>query len=313
MAIYKAEVKSVTDETDGERIKVRLLPSDQYVKDEDLPYAFPLLPKTFRTKPKVGECVLIITEDNNSQDSQRYYIGPVISQPQFMDYDSYILSATSLLKGSLKRPEKAPSLNPNTYGCFADDEEVAVYSRGDTDVILGNKDIRIRCGARKTNDTDGGFQFNRLNPSYLKLTQHDGQLIDKSSSTATLVAENINLLSVNGNPGFDLTNRNGQITDEEMNNIIEKAHALPYGDVLIDFLQMFLQMFKSHTHKYANMPPCPDDNSKKLDMKYGMGTGEYSSNDYTGSQTQESKRYENVMKTFSGLGEKILSKNVRIN
>lgn len=313
MSVYKAEVKSIIDNTDGDRIKVKLLPADQYLNDDQLPYAFPLLPKTFRTKPKVGECVLIFTEVEGNQNSQRYYVGPVISQPQHMDYDDFVLGATTLLSGSVKQAEKAPSLNPESKGCFANEDEVAIYSRGDTDIILSNQDIRIRCGARKCDKINKNFTFNRESPSYLKLAQHEDPLIDETRSSATLVAGTINLLSTEGTPYFDLTNRDKQITDEEMNNIIEKAHALPYGDVLVDFLQMFLQMFKSHTHKYANMPPCPDDNSKKLDMKYGMGSGEYTANDYTGSQSQASKRYENVSKTFSGLGAKLLSKNIRIN
>ena len=100
-----------------------------------------------------------------------------------------------------------------------------------------------------------------------------------------------------------------------MKRIIQDAHALPYGDELVKFLTMFLQMFKSHTHKYANLPPCPDDASKKLDMKYGTGTGEYSSLDYDYSNSSvvtamlsfqfipKKERVKILRKIYNGLNE----------
>ena len=42
-----ARVVSVYDEYDGDRIKARLLPADQYKTDENLVYAFPIIPKMF--------------------------------------------------------------------------------------------------------------------------------------------------------------------------------------------------------------------------------------------------------------------------
>lgn len=324
MALYIAEVREVYDDADGERIRVRLLPADgrkRWEKTSDnLTYAFPLLPKMLHVKPKVGESVLVLTIDDDNQYSQAFYIGPIISQPQYMNFDAHVMGSGALLNGRYWSPAKAPSTNPKTKGSYADDDEIAVYGRRDTDIILGDKDLRIRCGARKFNSDDTNFEYNQKNPSYLKLIEHENVINrvggNDSTTSASIVADEINLLSHNGNGATSsLASQEGEIKDDDvMKDIIEKAHVLPYGDVLVDFLTMFLQMFKSHTHKYANMPPCPDEASKKLDIKYGSGSGEYNDRQYDYSRgTEVQNRFEDVSKTFSGLGEKLLSKHVRIN
>ena len=54
------QVIDVYDETDGERIKVKLSPEDDNRDIKDIPYAHPLLPKLIHIKPKIGETVLIV-------------------------------------------------------------------------------------------------------------------------------------------------------------------------------------------------------------------------------------------------------------
>ena len=59
------------DDASALRIKVRL-DSDRNTTDEMLPYAFPLLPKTMQSVPKVGEGVFVFTAKINENDSQRH-------------------------------------------------------------------------------------------------------------------------------------------------------------------------------------------------------------------------------------------------
>ena len=99
---------------------------------------------------------------------------------------------------------------------------------------------------------------------------------------------------------------------ESLQKIINEAHVLPYGDVLVDFLMGFLQMFKSHTHKYNNDRPCEDDYSKIFDSEFGRGSRNNQTTDYI-EQINGSSPIENVSSTFKGLYDKLLSKNVRIN
>lgn len=320
MNLYISEVLDIDDigkdgqVTDGERIRAAVMPYDRNRDVNEIPWAFPLLPKMLHVKPKVGESVLVFVMGDLNGQGQRFYVGPIISQPQFMQFDSYIGGSSRLLDNATLGPEAAPSIDANTEGSYADAEDIAIYGRRDTDIILGDDDLLIRCGARKFKTNGSGFTFNKKNPSFIKLTEHRNRLIDDSETTTTVVADDINLISNNGSPYFNTTERDGQISDEEMNKIIEQAHVLPYGDILVDFLQMFLQMFKAHTHKYPGLPPCPDDASKKLDMKYGTGTGEYDDRQYDYSRGVDlNTRFEDTSKTFKGLGEKLLSKHVRIN
>ena len=45
-----------------------------------------------------------------------------------------------------------------------------------------------------------------------------------------------------------------------MNEIISKAHPLPFGDRLIEFLDIFRKAFNAHTHAYSGLPPVQDIN-----------------------------------------------------
>jgi hypothetical protein len=101
-------------------------------------------------------------------------------------------------------------------------------------------------------------EFNNLTPSFIKLKQHDTQFSNNTTTTATIVSENINLISTVGTPEFNVSDVNESISDEEMAKIIETAHQLPYGDKLVDFLKLLLKAFNSHTHNYHNLPPIPD-------------------------------------------------------
>ena len=329
--IYIGEVIDIEDPQGGDRIKVRLRPGDKWKNDEEVDYAFPLLPKHLHVKPKVGEAVLVICAIDGIQATQRYYIGPIISQPQDMYYDDYQFGATALLQRSLAKPQQSIAQDATATGALAKPDEIAIYSRQNSDVILSNNDVRIRCGSRllttvSNPETSDNIKFNVKNPSFIKLKYHETPLINKyqlqskeSMSTATIVADEIALLSHKSkNPMFgsgEFVDKNEQITDENLQKVIDEAHVLPYGDVLVDFLMGFLQMFKSHTHNYNNDTPVEDDYAKTFDLQFGRGTrGEKNktqANDYL-TKTNGVK-VEMVGNTFSGLYDKLLSKNVRIN
>ena len=214
-------VISVTDPNDGCRIKARILTDDDGLSDSDLPYAFPLLPKMVHITPKVGEAVIIITPKMENVEGQRYYIGPIIHQSQFMDYDGFI-SATSLHDGGSKS-SVLPSLrqSPNAIGALCNVEDISFKGRGDSDIILREKEMLLRCGVRLTDNADKQkVIFNKTNPTYIKLKYHDKQLNDRSKSSATIVSERINLIGTNSSDYFNVSDNNELITDEVMNKII---------------------------------------------------------------------------------------------
>jgi hypothetical protein len=254
------QVIDVNDNTDGQRIKVRLSPEDDRKSDDQIPFAFPLLPKLVHIKPKVGELVLVILTEVNNGYSNRYYIGPIISQPQFMYKDDFLINAMSLYPGAFKEPDVAPSTNAESHGSLAGDDDIAIYGRNKSDIILTDDDVRIRCGSRLKNSTEkGGLSFNRLDPAFIHLKHSDtkrGNDEDKYRSTATIVADKINLIGNLSNEPFRTTDKKHMIDDNEMQKIIDRAHELPYGDILIDFLKLFVNAFANHVHPYPGLPPC---------------------------------------------------------
>jgi hypothetical protein len=289
--VYIGKVISITnDENDGERIKVRIKNVDD--RTNDLADAFPLLPKMFHVKPKVGEAVFVICSDE-SPNSQRYYLGPIISQYQNMYKDYYDFGATKLMggRGTLNT---AVGNTPKTHGAFAAPDDIAIYGRKNSDIILGDSDIKIRCGAHLVNKLDTtDIGFNKTNPSFIKLKYHESPLDVKKpywngsdfeykggsqlESSVNIVAQEINLISTDsGDPYLNTANTgiknsntendgNESIKDEDLAKFIQEAHPLPYGDTLIKFLYVFVQAFKNHTHRYHQMTPVPDITYNNLD------------------------------------------------
>lgn len=263
------KVFSVSDDTDSDLIKVRFRPEDDKIgKVEDLPDCFPLLPKMFWVKPKVGEAVLVFTTKTDDGSSQRYYIGPIISQTHKMHNDPYD-TAISYTSGAILGPDIAPSTNPDTHGAYPKEQSVALRGRGDCDVEINDDDLRLRCGVKISNseldkntkywkkkNTSNDSVFNKKNPAYMKLKYHRNE--KDYATSATIVADKINLVTHNIGR-FNLTDRDDLISDQTMNEIIEKAHQLPYGDILIEFLEIFRKAFVSHVHPYPGLPPCSTD------------------------------------------------------
>lgn len=275
--IKVAQVLSVDDSAGGLRIKAKL---EQDKNIDKIPWALPLLPKTFQSVPKVGESVLIITAMSNNKQSQRFYIGPLISQRQNHEYDPYDYgkdSAASLLQGGFVSPLELISNFAETYGSFPNTNDVAIVGRGGEDIILkenkpsNSEEIDIRCGIRlepinPTDDLNGKVVFNEENPAYIQLKYMNGltKNIKQSSnefdeqdgsSAVNIVADKINIISHKDDERHNLTDRNTLIKENELSDIMEKLHEVPYGDLLVKFLNIFVTAFLTHVHPHAGMPP----------------------------------------------------------
>lgn len=259
--VREAKVISVDDKTDGDRIKVLLIPED--VNEKVTEYVKPLLPKMLHIKPKVGESVYIVTAMANDGHSQRYYIGPIITQPTHMEYEPYFIDSATLNSGYAVKPDEAPTMNPKTNGAFPKETDVSIEGRKNAGLQITDNDIRTKAGVKvSSKTTPRDVSFNRKNPAYSLIRYNDepqktndGQ---KYNSTASIVADKINLISTNSKDGYNVTDPDDLISDEEMKKIIEKAHKLPYGDVLIEFLNLFRNAFLTHTHPFAGLPTTPD-------------------------------------------------------
>lgn len=273
--IALGEVVDIRDADNGGRIRVRVRPTDNLIKDNNkIPFAYPLLPKMFHVKPKLHEMVFIMFTDDKNQESQRYYIGPVISQPQFFEQQFYGAGASNLLQGALYNPK--PSYNYEIGNLLPSDEDVAISSRKNTDVLLKDNDIQIRCGVKTINDAT--IEFNHKNPAFIKLKYYPYSYSYTNSdnkreiinSIATIHADKINLISSNGEPYVGGIDQKELFKDSEIEYFLNKGHALPYGDKLCDLLSEFIKVFRQHTHNYNNLPVVADPNYVIFTSKYGM-------------------------------------------
>lgn len=250
------KVISIDDDTDADRIKVRLSPEDNSKSDENLDYAFPLLPKMFHIKPKVGEAVLVFLAISNDGNSQRYYIGPVISQDHRIYNDPYFGGADSFLRGSYKKFDEAPRMDPQHQGILPNDNDVVIRGRKNADIQITDDDVRVKSGVKVVNESNQyEMSFNTKNPSYLKLKYHTDPINSTIKSTATVVADKIAFLSNLSPNYYNTTDRTDLITDSELQKVIDSAYKLPYGEKLVEFLKVFVEAFVNHTHDFSMLPP----------------------------------------------------------
>jgi hypothetical protein len=262
------KVISVSDDTDADRIKVRLSPEDNSKSIDEIDYAFPILPKMFHVKPKVGEAVLVLLAVTNDGNSQRYYIGPVVSQDHRLNFDPYFQGADSFLRGAYKKFDVAPRMNPDHNGILPNDNDIVIRGRKNADIQITDDDVRIKAGVKVVDNANAyNMMFNIKNPSYAKFKYHNTSLADGSRSTATIVSDKIALLSNNSPNYFYTTDRQDLITDDELNRVIESAYKLPYGEKLVEFLKAFVDAFVKHTHPFQMLPPNPAYSTVLMEKK----------------------------------------------
>ena len=259
---------------DGLRIRAEIEGKD-YPKNNEpkyLPWAFPLLPKTFQSIPKVGESVLLLYDE--ATNGQRYYIGPVISQPQFNTF-SDPKNGTSLVQTpNHNNPLERISSNDNTKGAFPKSSDVAVIGRGAEDIILRydnttkESEIQLRSGIRgeATNDPNpnmkGNIIFNEIDPAYIQLKYKSGLTRKKdqqANSIINMVANRINIMSnKDENISHNLKDKNHMILDEKMDEIMDNLHQVPMGDKLVELLKIMKGCIMHHVHPWAGMEQCGD-------------------------------------------------------
>lgn len=266
-SILIGKVVSNTDEFDGNRIKVRIKGIDDKVKDSELPFAFPLLAKFINIVPANGESVFIFLLKENNKFDNRMYLGPIISQPHKLAYDPHFYSSGSLLNNGFVSPEKAPSTYPDAKGVSPTVDNISMQGRDNTDLLFKPNEIIMRAGRHEYGNP---LKFNKKSPGYIQL-KNNVNIDSKNTkgSVTNIVASKINLLSHNGSPRFNLTGQDDTIVESEMLKIFEKSHKMVYGDLLVEFINLFKKFAVNHVHPYSGMPPVQDENLNKL-MSYNL-------------------------------------------
>lgn len=276
--IYIAKVLSVDDPFDGCRIKARIYGVDNKIDDtDDVLYAFPLLPKMVHIMPAVGESVLIFIRDSKRAQDDRFWAGPIISQPQFLANDQHTFTSRSLLKsGGLVSPDVAPSNVADAIGIYPQVDEVAIQGRLNADVLLRDNQVVIRAGKFIQNKP---LVFNQQNPAYFKVqsnvTINTNNNVAIKGTIATITADRLLLLTHTGNKAniknFKITDANVEISDSTIADILENAEHMVYGDLLVTFCQAIKNFALNHCHNYPGAPPLPEASQKAL-VKFDLNS-----------------------------------------
>jgi hypothetical protein len=296
-------------------IKCRIIGSefDNKLTTNELPNCFPLLPKFNGTIPKENEIVLIFMLNEDDKYGDRFYIGPIISSNIRLKKDTIYNGATSGLSigplDTLEDLSKIPEIK-GVYPEYDSDFTNVINGRDNTDITFKRNEIILRAGKFEQNNPKA---FNEKNPAYIQI-KHGFNYKKKSSNSSfangvnnytfgepisvnNIVANKINLLTYdNGHNSstdniFNLTardktnNTTPYITDDELNNILETAHPLVFGDILIDYLKLLKKAFMSHNHNNLGIGPPIQANPDVSDF----------------------------IKKAAALEERMLSKNIKIN
>ena len=256
--VVEVEDRFSTGTASGLRVRAKLDVDKKKNGDNSIiPWAFPLLPKTVQVVPKEGEAVLVIADEAGEfATSQRYYIGPLISQPQF---NTYCPSehGTSLLQMASLKPLPAIDWHDGTAGSFPAKNDVALVGRGAEDIIMKYDDkkniseLDIRAGIRKTQKADDVINgspailgkniiFNSVDPAYIQLKYKNAIATgskNAANSIINIVADRINIMSNKDTEvSHDIHDKDTLVKESEMNNIMNRLHQVPKGDKLVELL-----------------------------------------------------------------------------
>lgn len=242
--VYWAEVISIDDPTEGGRIKARIADLDSKITNNNLPWAYPMLPKFFHVYPQVGEVVRIFLEDVKYPQRSRYWMGSVISQLQKIEYDP-LYTALSTTNINFSAPEKAISTYPEAKGVFPEKQHIALIGKDNTDIILKVRDVEIRAGKNELNNV---FKLNKINPASVRLTY---DVTGKTTLSGTMImADKIALISHDGKPKF----KGAEIDQKDRNKIFDQAHPLGRGDTILQALELLRKALVQHIHGYPGLP-----------------------------------------------------------
>lgn len=266
------EVTKVDDPYNAGRVVVafpndKIKNSDEYdanLEPQRGEWAWPLLPKMLHVLPKVGEYVLVISSRENNKNSDRFYVGPVISQPQFMMKDPYQNGdrVTNMIQGGTLKPEESiETISGVSAGAYPDVQDISIVGRKSEDITIKEGEIDLRCGVRglalNDYDTQGYVVFNQKDPTYIQLKNDMA-----GEGSVNIVSDEIHIMSHKGvtklNSSPEITGQKDLISKDDMVKLKNELHKVPYGDLLLRYLENIRQAMVTHVHPIGGMPPCED-------------------------------------------------------
>lgn len=281
--IWPAIVRSVDDKAGYNRIMaemVQLNDKGQVISGRDRfkssgqIMALPLLPEFMHVRPKPGEQVLLFLENPSDPTSNRYYIGPLISQQTKLNMESFEDSNRAMYNRNSFDGNQigtgASTKNDQDAGeLFAKQDEIAFQGRENGDLVIGKDFVKIRTGIFES----PSFRENKRIPCQIELkivnqpldAQERGVFnnvpglfgVFESFSQQNITATNINLISPDGS--FRKQDRinaemsyNPKLAD--YGTMAMKLQPSVLGDDLVDVLYNIINFLVTHFHQPQNPP-----------------------------------------------------------
>jgi len=217
------KVTNNVDSKKGGRIQVRIEGIDKDLKDNELQYCVPLLPRFLNILPKQDEIVFVLQYEfrkvnKYSQFStQRFWIGPLIPQINKLQKSPEVDARSIMTGGQLVLPNP---VGKNFEGAYPDDGDIALQGRYNTDLILKENQVWLRAG--KLKDTPENNVFNDNDIGYIQL-KYGGDKIKQTTKDKTISSYIYDLPTKQINVKISTMTSTGQVlagnlTPEEYSN-----------------------------------------------------------------------------------------------
>lgn len=261
--IKSIHLGKVVEVMDNHRIRVRIKGLDTRITNKSLPICYSLMPMHIHILPKKDEIVRIILSDVATPYDERLWIGPLITNYEYLEEQSYNYGDEITLDEKSFSELSAPidrSNYPNSSGVFpnkdASVDEQKLLGRGNTEITIGKRIVELKAGKHEKDDIS---KSNTKNPALI----HTRISNDGKSTTSLITADTILLLSHKGNPLLTPI-RKEEITDNDLENMFKEAHPLPFGDTLLSFCELVRDAIIEHAHPESGMPPLKTSAINKL-------------------------------------------------
>tara|TARA_R110000851_G_scaffold67262_12_gene152023 strand:+ start:1953 stop:2963 length:1011 start_codon:yes stop_codon:yes gene_type:complete len=256
--------KDLRFNADRHAIRVRLIGAqyDNDISNSQLPNCFPLLPKHLNIVPKEKERVIVFIFGEDEKFADRFYIGPITSSEDKLNFDGEVTSMANMMYG-LTHPGIELGNIIKADGIYENPQNVVIEGRDNTDIIQRSGEVLIRAGKF----VEGApLIFNYNTPGFIQIKTNMSYKDDDDNTenvtVTNIVSDRINLLTYKGSPKFDNltivnkdTRESEYINNETLQDIIDNAHPLVFGDTLVQYLKLLKSALVSHVHNGCDNPP----------------------------------------------------------
>ena len=261
--IYYGRVMEIADDNTN-RIKVRIKGlDDKKTSTAELPWSHSFLPMMVNVLPQEGETVKVILMDTKNTDVGREWIGPIISDPYKIKRDPHFFTSLAGRAGGLLALGRSIKTIAESDGIYPKENDVSLLGRDNSDVILRKDEVILRAGKHHLNNP---LKRNEKNPGYIKINVLDPSKLkeenksnSRSSSSTDVKALNLeedrtDTLVVSNKIFLIGRDSNSSvikplIEQEDQIELEKSLHPLVYGDVLLEFMELFQNWMVSHIHE----------------------------------------------------------------